>query len=261
MQNLYPLFEGYRVLKKEALWSLRDYSFSHIRLEYQEYGQGFLMGCRIRVEGEQLIIGTGMIKYGSFVCLLLEETKMHVEPADQVQYLKARVELDRSSPDFAVYETEFFLNTIEEKKENEFELCRFHLSPGARLRNQYKDFFDMGTEYDTINHIYGDWGGIGGGALAPEITRFFGQQLLHSESALPEDLSFAYHCLSASGAIPRDVINGYIRRRLTNQAEFDETAVGNEKLYGFLSAILDRVRRGGEKSVRKVRERHRILVD
>ncbi len=49
MQNLYPLFEQNRILKKELLWSLRDYSFSHIQLEYQEYGQGIIQGCGIRV--------------------------------------------------------------------------------------------------------------------------------------------------------------------------------------------------------------------
>ena len=47
MQNLYPLFERNRILKKELLWSLRDYSFSQIQLEYQEYGQGIIQGCLV----------------------------------------------------------------------------------------------------------------------------------------------------------------------------------------------------------------------
>lgn len=36
MQNLYPLFERNRILKKELLWSLRDYAFGQLRLEYGE---------------------------------------------------------------------------------------------------------------------------------------------------------------------------------------------------------------------------------
>ena len=64
MQNLYPLFERNRILKKELLWSLRDYAFSHIQLEYQEYGQGIIQGCPVQVQGRELVVGPGMIKYG-----------------------------------------------------------------------------------------------------------------------------------------------------------------------------------------------------
>lgn len=57
MQNLYPLFEQNRILKKELLWSLRDYSFAHVQLEYQEYGQGILRGCEIQVRDGKLVVG------------------------------------------------------------------------------------------------------------------------------------------------------------------------------------------------------------
>ena len=40
MQNLYPLFERNRVLKKELLWALRDYSFGQLQLKYADYGDG-----------------------------------------------------------------------------------------------------------------------------------------------------------------------------------------------------------------------------
>lgn len=75
MQNLYPLFERKRILKKELLWSLRDYSFAHFRLEYQEYGQGLLQGCGVAVQGGELVVGPGMIKYGDFICLVTEEER------------------------------------------------------------------------------------------------------------------------------------------------------------------------------------------
>ena len=37
IQNIYPLFERYRILKKEYLWSLRDCSFGFMQVEYAEY--------------------------------------------------------------------------------------------------------------------------------------------------------------------------------------------------------------------------------
>lgn len=261
MQNLYPVFEGNRVLKKEALWSLRDYSFSRIQLEYQEYGQGVVMGCKIRVEGEHLIVGTGIIKYGSFVCLLMEETSVHAEPSDQIQYLKIKVEIDRSSLDFVAYQIEIFLDTFEEKKENEFELCRFYLSCGARLRDDYKNFFDIQTEYDTINRIHGDWAAIGGSTLDPEITRCFARELLAGESGLPEDHAFACLCLSQPGGLPFEVITSYVTYRLNHISDFNTIVLGNQELYGFMCTILDGVQKGVEKNARRTRERHRILVD
>lgn len=83
MQNLYPLFEQNRILKKEFLWSLRDYSFSHIQLEYQEYGQGIIQGCQIQVQGSELAVGPGMIKYGGFICLMMEEQRIEYGPKEQ----------------------------------------------------------------------------------------------------------------------------------------------------------------------------------
>jgi len=157
MQNLYPLFERNRILKKEMLWSLRDYSFAHIQIEYQEYGQGIIRGCDIRVDGDELAVGPGILKYGRFICLMMEEEKVPYHAADRMQYLKLRIDADSLSPDYIAYRMELASDLDEKKKENEFELCRFHLRSGARLRDHYKDFSDMGTEYDTVNLIHADW--------------------------------------------------------------------------------------------------------
>ena len=61
MQNLYPLFERNRILKKELMWSLRDYSFTHIQLEYQAYADGMIKGCDLEVRGNELVVGKGIV--------------------------------------------------------------------------------------------------------------------------------------------------------------------------------------------------------
>lgn len=42
------LFERNRILKKELLWALRDYSFAQARLDNEEYADGMLRGCEVR---------------------------------------------------------------------------------------------------------------------------------------------------------------------------------------------------------------------
>jgi hypothetical protein len=45
-------------------------------------------------------------------------------------------------------------------KEDELELGRFKLREGAVLRSDYTDFFDLITEYNTINVINVEYAGI-----------------------------------------------------------------------------------------------------
>lgn len=110
MQNLYPLFEQNWILKKELLWSLRDYSFSHIQLEYQEYGQGIIQGYQIQVQGNELVVEPDMIKYGGVICLMVEEQRIEYGAEDQTQYLKLKIEVDRRSPDYIAYQIQLLLD-------------------------------------------------------------------------------------------------------------------------------------------------------
>ena len=258
MQNLYPLFERNRILKKELLWSLRDYSFSHVQLEYQEYGQGILRGCEIQVQGDELAVGPGMIKYGQFICLMMEEQRIGYKPAEQMQYLKLKIEIDRRSQDYTAYQINLALDLNEIQAENEFELCRFNLRKGAQLRDHYKDFSDMETEYDTVNVLHADWGGLGGGSIAPAITRYFAEIVLDNENSLSDDRSFSYLSLSQTGAVPIKVLSDYCSRRTGNSPEGMTDSV---RLYKSLCVIIDNIRKGKEEMGRDKKERHRILVD
>lgn len=258
MQNLYPLFERNRILKKELLDSLKDYSFSHVQLEYQEYSQGILNGCKIQIQESELIVGPGMIKYGGFICLMMKEERIEYKPAEQTQYLKLKIEIDRRSPDYIVYQIELLLDLKGKQNDNEFELCRFNLRKGAQLRDHYKDFFDMETEYDTINVLYADWGGLRGGSIAPAVTRYFAELILENENSLSDDRLFAYLCLSQIGAVPIKVLSDYSSHRTGKPTENTTDTVG---LYKSLCVILDHIQKGKEAKASDKKERHRILVD
>ena len=62
MEYIYPTFERGRIMKKESLWALRDYSYTALELQYQEYADGIINGCKIGVEGNDLCVGAGLIK-------------------------------------------------------------------------------------------------------------------------------------------------------------------------------------------------------
>lgn len=257
MQNLYPLFERNRILKKEMLWSLRDYTFAHARVKYQEYGQGILTGCSLSVKGEEIAVRPGLLKYGPAVCILMEEARIPFEAAQETRYLQMAVREDRSAPDYTAYRMELALSEKERKEEGVFELCRFHLRKGAALRTEYKSFADMETEYDTVDVTHADWGGLGGKSLAPEVTRRFAEEILSNRGSREEDRAFAMHCLCEEGAMPVKALAAYAAGRMGG--ELDEY-MDMQKVYGALRRILEQSGRGEERPGGR-REKRKILVD
>lgn len=274
MQNLYPLFGQNRILKKELLWSLRDISFAQLQLRYQDYGQGLLQGCDIRVCGDELAVGPGLIKYGSFIFLLKEEERVPYGPKGEAQYLRLRIWEDRSSPDYVAYRAGLALETGEAEGTDEgkgsdkgkgtaFELCRFFLREGARLRDRYTGFGDMETAYDTVDLTHADWGGLGGRSVAPAVTRYLAELILESGDSQPEDCAFAYLCLSCPGAVPVAALQAFIRRRTGGWAAIPAETQGEDvpSCYQALRAIAERFSHNGREMGRGKREKRRIIID
>ena len=48
MEIRVPVFAGRRILKKESLWDIRDYTYAGWQLYYAEYTDGLLKGCDIQ---------------------------------------------------------------------------------------------------------------------------------------------------------------------------------------------------------------------
>ena len=270
MQNIYPLFERNRILKKEHLWSLRDYSFAHVQMEYRSFGDGILDGCEPMVRGEELVIGEGMVKHGGFIYLVTEELTVPYEPTGELAVLKLRMGEDRQPGDFIRYHLEPFLDGDTEKKEDELEICRFKLRHGSRLRDRYKDFDDMVTEYDTVDVTEADWGGPGGRTLPPAVTGYFARLVLEEDGSSPEDISFAYLCLGLQRAVPERVLEHYIRNRLavmgavwscTEPEDGGADPRRNRRLFDGLARILDGIRGHRIRGQERKGDRHRIWID
>lgn len=278
MQNLYPLFERNRILRKELLSALRDYSFAYASLEYMEYGDGILRGCDIRIKEKKITVTPGIIKWGGHIFLMTQEECVDYAPSDRTVTIKLRLQKERTA-DFVSCRMELVSdydalhsdhNALysehdgESQKHNmesavmEFELCRYRLQEGARLRTDYKDFEDMGTQYDTMNYIHAAWGCLRGNSLSPVITRRFAQEVLKVEKRDPEDTAFAYLCLSQPGALPREILVDYVGQRNGCGLLKD---VPNEVVFEEMCRVLGKLRSGMGGERRERMGRRQIIVE
>ena len=72
MEIRVPVFAGRRILKKESLWDIRDYTYAGWQLYYSEYTDGLLKGC-LSIEYTSNIYNT-MFSFGKnivIICVIL----------------------------------------------------------------------------------------------------------------------------------------------------------------------------------------------
>ena len=170
MEIRVPVFAGRRILKKESLWDIRDYTYAGWQLYYADHTDGLLKGCEIHAEDGRLVIGKGMLKFHDFIYLMMEEERVDYQPKNRWQMLKAEFSEDETNLDYKAYCVRFFLDEELELGENQMEMCRFYLREGSALRDSYKNFADMSTEYDTVNLICATVAGIGEKTLHPVVV-------------------------------------------------------------------------------------------
>lgn len=244
MEHIYPAFERGRIMKKELLWALRDYSYSALQLQYQNYPDGIISGCRIKVEKDEICISSGAIKCQDFIFLLTEEERVRYAPTRGHIGLKFRVVKKEALPDYTSYQSEFALDERLECESGEIEICRFKLKEGARLRTDYKDFYDIQTEYDTVNLAHATWTSAGQNTLSKEVTDFFAEKVLECEKAGEDDVRFAYLLLQGKEAVNYRILTDYITRKTGERGR--KRFFSTEDAFRKLESILDGMRRGTE---------------
>lgn len=238
MENRYPLFAGRRILKKESLWDVRDYTYAGWQLFYAGYTDGLLSGCSIRAADGVLVIGRGMIKFRDFIHLVQEEERVPYRPKSRWQVLKAEFSEDDTNLDYKAYRVRFFLDSDMQLKENEMEMCRFYLREGSALRDTYKNFSDMSTEYDTISLIHATVAGNGEQTLHPAVFMEFAKELSNTEKKETADFAFGYTVWNCQGKMERRSVVEYLKDKGRTGDKDDLDAVDNSGLYAELEKIL-----------------------
>lgn len=258
MEHIYPTFGCGRILKKELLWALRDYSYSALQLKYRNYPDGIISGCGIRVEDNILYVSPGMVKCGGFIFLLTGEEGVEYAPTEKDTCLKFRLVEREELADYTRYITELALDEQLLRKQNEIEICRFKLKEGARLRTDYKDFYDMQTEYDTVNPADATWSAAGHNTLSKEVTDFFARKVLECENAQERDISFAWLLLQSGEAVNYEILMDYIAGKTGREKGM---TVDPAEAFRLLEKILDGIRRGTDAyGLREKEPYHRMIV-
>jgi len=257
MEYIYPSFESGRILKKELLWALRDYSYSALKLQYGDYPDGIISGCGIRVEDHILYIAPGIVKCQGFLFLLTTEGSVEYAPTEKDTCLKFRLVKKEELADYTRYITEFALDEQLERQQNEIEICRFKLREGAKLRTDYKDFYDMQTEYDTVDPTHATWAAAGGNTLSREATDFFARKVLECGKAGEGDICFAYFLLQNKEAVNYEILTDYIVRKTgCGKGRTEDTA----EAFRLLEKILDGIRRGTDAGGLSEKEPHHRMI-
>lgn len=251
------MFAGRRILKKESLWDIRDYTYAGWQLYYAEYTDGLLKGCDIRAEDGRLVIGKGMLKFHDFIYLLMEEEEVTYQPKNRWQVLKAEFLEDDTNLDYKAYRVRFFLDEELELGENQMEMCRFYLREGSALRDSYKNFADMSTEYDTVNLICATVAGMGEKTLHPVVVKQFGEELWNMEEKDQFDFGFCSLVWNTQGRVERKVIAAYLSNKMKKAVVDKIMSYDNQMVYEKLENIVDNM---GKFKKEKVNARV-IIVD
>lgn len=258
IQNIYPLFERGRIMKKELMLAVRNYSFEYVAARYQDFSDGILFGCGLKVYPDGIEIAIGGIKFGGFIYLVSEPIRIPYTPNDSITVLKARFYPQERDADSIRYSGDLVLDTQTKREENELEFCRFLLQNGARLRDDYKGFEDIQTEFDTVNLAQANHAAVGGMTLSPFITTAFAQEALEYRLEDAWDIAFCSQCLNSGLAVQKNLIQTYVTARLGLDKQDMDTLTLFEKLSLVLREIQQGTRIGAG---RRRSHRQQILVD
>lgn len=139
------------------------------------------------------------------------------------------------------------------------QICRFKLREGARLRINYKDFFDIQTEYDTVNLADAAWAARDGNTLSKYITDYFAEKVLECDRAQEGDVAFARMLLQSRDAVPGMVLDDYIGRKTGNRNRKGPFR-GRESFHR-LEDILEGIRNGtGSRGSGKRADNERMII-
>lgn len=190
--------------------ALRDYSFGFAQLHFSNLTDGVICGCEINVSQRQMIVSPGIFKFHDFIYIMTSPQTLEYEATEQTQILKIQfLKSVEEGTDYLQYEGNMILQQTMDLQENEIELCRFKLKKGSQLRNDYTDFSDIQTEFDTVNLAHATWAGIGSPGIASPILTQFATEALSFGLQSAWDITFCTQCLQRDPLHPH-VIDAYL---------------------------------------------------
>ncbi len=231
--NQFPYFKRGNILKQEILENLRDYPREFLDLYFQDYSEGIISGVNLIVGNNTIEIEPGIIKFAGRIYLLADTVELDYEDENQELMIKVEFLEPEETGNFRVCGSEVRLAEEIELADNELELGRFKLRRGANLRDDYDNFADFATEYNTVNIINVKYSYLKQPTLHPSITDAFAQRLWEQSEVEQLDLMFAATCLN-SRAVGRALIVNYLEKKI----KVDQEEYTNRELYDYLKRVI-----------------------
>ena len=250
-----PFFERGSILKKDLLQNLRDYPRNIVNLYFSDYSEGILAGSEIKIAGQQIVIEPGIIKFAGRLYILTEPETIEYQPTNQAMMIKLKFAEATAGNDFKSWASELVLESGVELAKNEFELGRFKLREGAKLRTAYNQFSDFATEYNTVNIIHVKYASPEQSTIHPLIMDFFAHKILNSDTDNQFDISFAMQTLQAK-IVSRKLIKSYLKRKL----ELTQKSYTNLEIYNYLAQIIRQLS-CYQFQTTETKNEHKILID
>jgi hypothetical protein len=232
MRNgIFPIYTKGRVLKKESIEYLRDFPYELASLAWENYCDGILFGFNISLEDKNIIVSRGALKYQGNITIVPENTIM-LTKYEQILYIKLVIGDYRDTADYKTCLMEVKADRYEAQAENEIELGRFCLNPGAKLRGIYDSFIDLRTPENTLDLTHLSYAGQGTPTFHPRVLQEYARELM-AFSTDPLDMSFALLCLNTN-LVHKNSIQWYIAKKCNSLYEEYPLGALYEKLLQML---------------------------
>ena len=263
-ENKKPVFIPGRLLKIDMLEKMRDFTRDFIDIKYKDYSDGIIQGCDIEIDDNFISVNNGIIKYNNYIYILKGEEKFKYESNNKLMILKVKFydnndekrKQDDKEGDFIGNSTLIYLSDNLDIANNEMELCRFKLREGAKLRNNYVDFTDLSTEYDTVNTINTIYSAYGENSISSDILRSFGREIINFNLENQWDINFYMLCLQSKEPIQKEIIIGYLKVKLN----IEYKNYSNEEIYYFLLQVLNEFKQNGKGNNSNQRGRYKKII-
>ena len=253
-----PVFESGTVLTQEMLETMKNYAIDLGTLNYAGYEDGIISGCEVTMSGNCLYVGRGIIKFAGNIYFIPQEFKVMINSGNDWQILRIHVGSLSRDKNFLIGELHLELTSEMNAAANKIEVCRFRLQNGAMLRNCYRDFGDLNTEFDTINEIYAQWSGYKSKSISLRILHEFAKEARKKNFQNIQDVVFLQQIMALDGkTMARDAIQYYVSQRLNHPYR----EMTNMEIYRAFSEILRTGDQRGNRPVMGQREMRRIIVD
>jgi len=253
----YPLFSSSRILRREMLEAITDYTFKFGELLYEGYSDGILSGCNLTTTADTITVHPGIICYSKKLYLIIEPFSVNYYPTNTTCLLKIKFEDEVRTESLIYREITTELTESQEIINGEIELCRFKLQEGAKLRSDYVDFYDRGTEYDTLNTIHVPYSTKVRSTLHPDILQNYAREALRIPKLSDLDMSFCFLALNAQMPIQREVISAYVRKKL----DIKEENYSNSELFNYLCQVLKKLQTGEMKNSEPEESEWKVFID